>query len=214
MTIKSVKNKYFDSEGQPLPGVTTVLQVLDKPALVQWAWKLGTQGIPWQSLRDSRAAIGTQAHDMCEKFLLGIAFDVPTDPEGIIAFQCYRKFEQWWRKQKDTEVIGTELVMSSNYFKFGGTCDLYYRKGKKFVLIDFKTSKACYEGHKVQQSAYKILLEEEGRRVDEIKLFQINENKSGIVNIPNKLVNAYQHIFLSALEIYKARKTIDSLTKK
>lgn len=213
MAVKSKKNKYVDSNGKSLPGVTTILQTLNKPALLQWAWDLGMKGIDFRKVRDTRAGIGTLAHDMIECELLGKESVIDTDKYSVedieIALKCKKHFDDWRAKQKDFEIIEVELVMSSDTLGFGGTCDLYYRCGKKYILMDFKTSKSCYDEHKAQQSAYKLLLEEKGHRVDEIKLFQINEAKTGIVNIPSTLIPLYTELFMGAFKAYKAIRALD-----
>jgi hypothetical protein len=56
--------KYFSKNGTLLPGVTTVLGVLDKRALVPWANKLGLAGIDVKDYVDTLATVGTIAHEM------------------------------------------------------------------------------------------------------------------------------------------------------
>lgn len=219
MQKKSTKNKYIDSKGKSLPGVTTILQVLNKPALMHWAWDLGMKGLDYRKVRDTRAGIGTLVHDMIEHDLTNTEMDAKklqkySTEDMEIALKCKAHFDKWVKAQKDFEILDVELVMQSAQYGFGGTCDLYYRCGTKFVLMDFKTSKACYDEHKIQQTAYKLLLEEQGKRVDEIKLFQLNENKTGVVPIQNKIVPLYTKIFLGALEVYKAQRALDIVLKR
>jgi hypothetical protein len=209
---KSSKNRYFDEKGNSLPGVTTILQVLNKPALLNWAWKLGMEGIDYRKVRDTRAGIGTLAHDMIECELTGKELgnlDKYSVEDMEIALKCKKHFDDWRAKQVDFEVLDVELVLSGSKLGFGGTVDLYYRSGKKYILMDFKTSKACYDEHKAQQCAYKLLLEEQGKKVDEIKLFQINELKTGVVDIKKAFIPLYTGLFLGALEVYKALRAID-----
>jgi len=218
MTVtKSKKNKYVDSKGKSLPGVTTILQVLNKPALMHWAYDCGCKGIDYRKVRDGRAAIGSLVHDMIECDLLGLP--IPNvdkfSPEDLgIALTCKNHFDVWRSKQKSFEVLDVELVMADEELGFGGTCDLYYKADGKYTLMDFKTSKACYDEHKAQQGAYKLLLEKLGKPVDEVKLFQLNELKTGVVTIPNNLVPLYTNIFLGALGVYKAQRALDIVTNK
>ncbi|MBA7569795.1 hypothetical protein ES708_11536 [subsurface metagenome] len=53
---------YRTRSGQSVPGVTTILSVLNKPALVPWANRMGLQGIDVAKYVDDKAAIGTLAH--------------------------------------------------------------------------------------------------------------------------------------------------------
>jgi len=47
---------YKLADGVPVPGVTTILSVLNKPALVKWANNLGLQGIDSSKYVDEKAA--------------------------------------------------------------------------------------------------------------------------------------------------------------
>jgi len=51
-------NKYTLKDGTPIPGVTTVCNQLDKPQLLDWAWKLGKKGKDWREQRDSAGLKG------------------------------------------------------------------------------------------------------------------------------------------------------------
>ena len=54
-----------------VPGVTTVLNLLSKPALVPWANKMGLQGIDTSKYVDDKADIGTLAHAIITDKLTG-----------------------------------------------------------------------------------------------------------------------------------------------
>ena len=56
--------RYRSPFGDIVPSVTTVLSILNKPALVKWANNLGLQGIDSSKYTDEKAAIGTLAHEM------------------------------------------------------------------------------------------------------------------------------------------------------
>ena len=66
-----VHTRYFNCNGDRLPGVTTVLGVLDKPALMYWAWQCGMNGQDFRKVRDTAASIGTIAHLMVMCHLSG-----------------------------------------------------------------------------------------------------------------------------------------------
>jgi len=66
---------YKTSDGRIVPGVTTVLQVLAKPALIYWAWDLGMQNIDYRKYRDKMADIGTIAHLMVLEYFKGEKYD-------------------------------------------------------------------------------------------------------------------------------------------
>src|SRR4030042_6490702 len=56
--------RYKLKSGELVPGVTTVTNQLNKPALIIWANRLGLQGIDSNKFRDDKADIGTLAHEM------------------------------------------------------------------------------------------------------------------------------------------------------
>ena len=64
-----MKQRYRLLDKSIVPGVTTILNVLSKPALVPWANKLGLQGIEVGKYVDALGEIGTLAHLMVENYL-------------------------------------------------------------------------------------------------------------------------------------------------
>ena len=91
MTTKKPRRQYKDASGKKLPGVTTILGVLDKPALLWWAAREAAQATaaaivdggmpadraievgkkaPFQRRQDAADA-GTQAHACVEAHYAG-----------------------------------------------------------------------------------------------------------------------------------------------
>lgn len=62
---------YRTADGKRVPGVTTVLGIMNKPALVKWANTLGLQGIDSSAYVDETARVGTLAHEMIQEYLGG-----------------------------------------------------------------------------------------------------------------------------------------------
>ncbi len=62
---------YKTKDGQRVPSVTTILGILNKPALLDWAWRCGCDGINYKAIRDNAADIGTLAHYMIMTYLRG-----------------------------------------------------------------------------------------------------------------------------------------------
>ena len=77
---------YKLEDGTKVPGVTTVLGILNKPALVKWANNLGLQGIDSNKYRDEMADIGTLAHQMIVNYFNKVETDTtdmfPLDDYG------------------------------------------------------------------------------------------------------------------------------------
>ena len=64
-SIRRAKNTYKTSSGELVPGVTTILRLRAKPALVDWAFRVGKENPELNSVReyvDDLASIGSAAH--------------------------------------------------------------------------------------------------------------------------------------------------------
>lgn len=217
MVKKSTKNRYFDSQGKSLPGATTVLQVLSKPQLIEWSYQCGLKGIDYKTIRDSSAARGTVIHDCIEACLLSTEFpDMSKFSSGDcgIILKAVQEFKMWLDKQKGFKVIDVELVMSSDKLGYGGTLDLYCIHNGKKSIIDFKTSKAVYLEHYLQQASYKLLKEEQGDEVEKIKLLKVNETGCKLTTAKDNLIPLYTKFFLAALEVYKAKRALEIVEGK
>ena len=165
---------YSDAEGNRLPGVTTIIGILDKPALVGWAgklcaeagWKAAKAGEPvpmWRDVcygvRDGAAAAGTEAHNLFERYLSGE--DVKRDGASDGAWRAYRNAREWVDGLAiEFSVWPHERPMVSK-LGFGGTPDaLASRKGRRFpALADWKTG-GVYPEQIMQLAAYRHLLKE------------------------------------------------------
>ena len=205
----TTKNNYY-IDGVKIPGVTTVLDLMDKPYLIHWAVKLAKQNTMWYEVRDRRKRIGLMAHDLIDCQLSNRPCTLEGSDEEIkIAMLCKENFDKWYESQDNINILATETCLVSKEHRFGGTCDLYYEQNGKRILMDFKTSKNVYENHKIQQCAYKLLLEENGMPVDEIKLLGINEEKRATVHqIPDSGIEVRTQLFLGLLDVYNCMQEL------
>ena len=173
-----------DGKKVRVPGVTTITGVLDKPALKYWGNKIGLQGIDIKSYVDTRANMGTCAHDMVEAFLLGkepyldefSKVEIDSAENSVLSF-----FEAI--KGVDYKVLGVEMQLVSAAHRFGGTCDVYWLYNGAYRLTDLKTGKDIYPEMWTQVAAYRQLLIENGHPVDEVS----------IMNIPRAEDEAFKH---------------------
>ena len=157
---KAKAHTIYKVNGKRVPGVTTVLSVLNKPALVKWANNLGLQGIDSSKYRDEMAEIGTLAHLMILNYFKGIETDTSdySKTQIDLAENCLLSFWEW-EKQHKIDVIMAEGQLVSK-MGFGGTIDLYCLLDETPTLVDFKTGKAIYPEMFYQLAAYKHLLDE------------------------------------------------------
>jgi len=168
---------YKNQDKKRVPSVTTILSVMAKPALKFWANNLGLEGINVRDYVDNLADIGTLAHTMCEEYLTSEEHDKSKyTPDQIeTAKTCLSKFYDWV-KENNPQDSECEIQLVSEKYQYGGTCDLYCTLNGKKVLVDFKTCKAIYGEMHTQVFAYKKLLEESGRQVDECRILRIGRN--------------------------------------
>lgn len=199
--------KYRTKDGTLVPGVTTVLGVLAKPALVPWANNLGLQGIAVGKYVDVLAEIGTIAHAMIlahvknEKLETnGYAADLVDKAEN--SFLSYLE----WEKGHKVEPILCEQPLVSEKYKYGGCVDFYGKIDGRLTLKDYKTAKAIWPDHLYQVAAYSTLLEENGHRIEALGILQIGraEDEGFSERVISDCLNEWQ-IFLHCLGIYRLR---------
>ncbi len=212
--IVKVENKskthiiYKLDDGSKVPGVTTILQILAKPALIHWAWDLGCKGIDYRRERDNKADIGILAHLMIVDYLKDRKSDYSDYSKSDIdrAENCLLSFYEWL-KHKELKPINIETQFVSNLYKFGGTIDCFCWLDGVPTLIDFKTSKALYDEMFYQVAAYKQLLNEHKKEVSNVMILRIGRDETEgfedrrIIGLDN-----YWNIFFHCLEIYKLKK--------
>ena len=64
--MSTAHTRYKTSDGQIVPGASTITGLLNKPMLVKWANNLGLQGIDSSKYTDKAASIGTLIHYLVE----------------------------------------------------------------------------------------------------------------------------------------------------
>ncbi len=212
--LKRVKihTQYRLKNGDRVPGVTTVLGILNKPALIHWAWDLGTQGIDYRKYRDTMADIGTLAHYMVQCDLGGDTPDLtPYSQEQIcLAENCLIKFYEWRRENEIVPVL-VEAALVSEQYKYGGTIDLLAYVNGVLTLVDFKTSKAVYPEMIHQLAAYNQLLAEHGFKVKNVRILRIGRSEDeGFEEQRKTMTELRNHwrIFRHCLEIYNLKKVV------
>ena len=166
---------YRTRGGVVVPSVTQVIGILNKPLLVNWANKLGLQGIDVRKYVDNKAEIGTVAHRMILDYFLDQETDFSEYSKEVIdkAENSFLSFLEW-TKDREVKPLFVEKSMISEVESFGGTFDFYGLVDGEKTLIDFKTGNGIYQEYFYQLAGYSILLEEAG----------LNVRKGMILNIP------------------------------
>ena len=216
MTKQNIPNKarahirYKLADGTVVPGVTTIVGLLNKPALVPWANKMGLQGIDTSKYVDEMAQIGTLAHNMILCYYKGEKPDLSDYTPNQIELAENALLSYWaWEKQHVIEPIIVEDPLVSEVLRYGGTPDCYCLLDGTPTLLDFKTGKAIYREYFYQVAAYTYLLQERGFPVDNLRILRIGRDADeGFEEkvISNK--DAYWHVFEHLLAIYNLEKEV------
>ena len=156
--------------GERFVSVTTVLSVINKPALVRWAAKMTAEyaannlqawqnletaaavdllkGAPWRRTEE-RMSLGTSVHEAAEAWAKGE--EITAYPENI---RPYMRQFLCFLEEFEPEVMHSEVSAYNREFGYAGTMDLLARFGDELVLIDYKTGKQAYAEAELQLNAY------------------------------------------------------------
>ena len=203
--------KYTLSDGTTVPGVTTVLNVLNKPALVGWANRLGLQGIDSTKYVDGKAEIGTCAHYLIECHLKGEKPDLSEYAPAVVseAENGFLKFLEW-QDGKNFRLIGSELQLVSEKYRYGGTIDIYAEIDGRPTLVDIKTSgSGIWPEMRHQVAAYSAMLIEHGDPVERTMIVRVGRSSDEgfqVETVGN--IEAHFVLFLHCLEIYQLQKVL------
>jgi len=162
---------YYLDENRIYPSVTTILQILAKPALVSWAAKEAARaaladptlseqeaaGVIW-SKRGKASDRGRAIHSFAEVYQQGGHVEIDQLPPE---FQGYAKAFVSWIESFKPKIIHRETEIHSDQFCYAGTLDMILEdmRGEKW-LVDIKTSSDIYPEMGLQLVAYKMAVEE------------------------------------------------------
>ena len=183
---------YYELDGKRLYGVTTVLSVIAKPALIPWAVKTaidyikdnssgfqmfeGEQtkfysGITDELLDKAKSAhrkkkeeAGAKGTDAHE-IIEGLIQDGIDNNKGFIFGQSDNdqvKNFIKWATDNQVKFLASEKQLYSESAWVAGTTDMVFEMGGKKYVGDVKTSSAIYPEHFYQMAAYRMMLEEMG----------------------------------------------------
>lgn len=165
----------YTCEGKFVPGVTSILKRLDKPALMQWAANMAAAYIQsnWREgcdiaalCKDAKTAhrrasreaadLGSIVHKFAENTLCGKPAELP---EGPAAKGCSAFLD--WLDAHHVEVISSERIIFSREDWYAGTADFFGYVDGVLTVGDFKTSSGIYPEMLLQTAAYIRAIEEE-----------------------------------------------------
>jgi hypothetical protein len=184
-------------EGVKLPSVTTILNVISKPALIPWAKRislekakaelygyLGSEAMLMTTadvdtlieaaskrpdqVRDEAGDFGTRAHQLIQDWLERDR-DVPFAPpdSDLDIAPVLDAFLDWYKGSGLLIQVAESRVYSLAH-RYAGTMDAMAYRGGKRVILDWKTSSGLYPEMALQVAAYAKAYEEmSGLAVDE-----------------------------------------------
>ena len=226
--VESSHKYYLD--GKPLTGVTTILGVINKPALISWSARMAVEHIAkwvgkrtdfeledlfqvfeeaktaYAQKRDKAGDIGTTVHNAVEMWIKGEY--IPEMDEQ--ATKMFENFKDWATKNK-VKFLESEKKMYSREFWFAGTADFVCEIDGKKLIGDLKTSSGIYLEAFYQCAGYRIMLEEMGETGFEGSVV-VNIKKTGVFNEEKDVRFRYDYegdknAFLSALTLYRNKGT-------
>jgi len=210
MSKTTAHQRYRNKDGDIVPGVTTILGILAKPALIHWAWDLGMKQQDYRKVRDQAGGIGTICHAMVEADIKGQRIDLSEYARADID-KAETAYLAWleWRKQNVVEFVASELPLVHDTWGFGGTLDAIARHDGELWLIDIKTSKDVYDEMIAQVAAYQHLYQGNlAIPIHQVHIIRLDK-EDGIPTdhlIPERKLQAGWKVFLGCLEAYRGLK--------
>lgn len=205
--------RYRTRDNRIVAGVTTVVGLIAKPALIKWANKLGLDGIDSAKYIDDTAEIGILAHAIITDSLLGRITDFSNYDQNQrdSADWCVRRWESWVHG-RTIEPILVEAPLVSERFRYGSTLDVYAKVDDILTLIELKTTNDIWPEHHIQVSAHRQLLVEHGYGVDSVRILNIPRDRTRVfqeVVLGSEVLELNWEIFKHLLRIHELRKELN-----
>ena len=181
LDFDSVKHVYL-ANGEKAESVTTILNVIAKPALVQWSAKMASEYIernlvPGKAYdeieikdlcrkasfahrehKQTAADIGSLVHEWIETFIkMKGKMGNPMHPEVKAGIEAFKQ----WIEENHVEFHESEQKVYSRKYNFSGTFDFIATVNGKRMMGDIKTSSGIYNEMFLQTSAYQLARQEE-----------------------------------------------------
>lgn len=225
------KGHKYTLDGKPLSGVTTVLGVIAKPALIQWAADMACKWVEdkinesptifdysgseiLSMLPEARLAHrkkkekagqqGTDTHALVEKYVKLMINDQDGKAMEMNGYDspAIESFVKWAVENK-VKFIESEKRMYSREWWLAGTCDLVFEQDGKRYVGDIKTMKKIWDRVPfLQMAAYMKMLKETD---------PVEYHGTCIINIPketNQVETAYSYDFEGDIKAFEAALTL------
>lgn len=221
-----------------VPGATTVLKVIAKPALIAWSAKMTSQyvaetlkpGVALDEVEieqlckaakgfhrvkaDTAADIGHLAHKWCEEYMKGQDPAKPISKELRNITDAFLEFV----KAHSIQPLEIEKKLYSKRLNVAGTADLIAIMDGELTVADYKSGSGIYSEHFIQMGAYDLLYSEEqdavGNPIEVKKHVIVNCNKAGELWVgTSRKVQRNRDAFEAALNLHLALAEIEAERK-
>jgi CRISPR/Cas system-associated exonuclease Cas4 (RecB family) len=222
---------------KPLMGVTTVLSVISKPMLIQWAANMACDYVldrlgrtDYGDFTDDKSLVWTTSKDIIKE--ARTAHRKKKEKAGDWGTAVHKAVEEWIKNQKEPTDLTEEHQMTAfnnfknwateNKVKFiesekhvyseemwvGGIVDLVFEMDGKRYIGDIKTSSGIYNEAFFQMGAYELCLIDMGYdKVDGYLV--INLKKDGTMDLKvAENREINKEAFKSALSLHKIIKSL------
>jgi ATP-dependent exoDNAse (exonuclease V) beta subunit len=174
------------------PTVTELLKLLDKPALLKWANKIGLEGIVLEDYRKKSMQSGSSLHKQIENYL---KFKTP-----LINPVNQNKCEEFFN---DKEILYIEERIETDLFI--GRADIIFKWKDQVYVCDFKSNqKSLYFENKLQLIAYKMGIQ---LKCDNLSIISIPDFYMIHLNI--KDCKPYEEILKALSVIHTIKKDLN-----
>lgn len=157
-----------------VPSVTEVVSVADRRDFSKWIQRIGKAEA--NRVSDNAKVLGTKVHAAAQSVALAGGGHVYLLDEIQPYGDAVRDFLGEWVD----EVIHTELSLTSERLRFGGTLDLYCRlKDQSYAVVDYKVVSQLSRDHGLQLCAYALLLREHGYPINKRIAVRLRKDQPG-----------------------------------
>lgn len=176
------------------PSISELLALLDKPALLGWANKIGLEGKTLSQARSENRARGSGMHRQLEGLLAGKDVEIdPTLKKSALDFFAGK------------EILATEKPIEHDLFV--GRLDVKFKREDGSICIsDFKTNQSSvYLENRLQLAAYRMA--EGCDCVSIISIPSMNEIELNEVHL-----DSLQEMIFHLAQIYRLKKSVEQNT--
>lgn len=213
--------------GEIIPGTTSILGVINKPALIAWSAAEAAKYVqehllPGKALsaveietlcleakaahrkkKDTAADIGHLTHAWIENYIKDNQEELPINKEAKNGCQAFLT----WLIQNKVDFIKSEQRIYSKKYNYAGTLDALAVVNGELTLIDFKTGSGCYPEMGYQLASYQLAFEEEFTETHITKRLICNIKKTG--ELETKEYPEYEKdrdVFLASMVLWKRQQ--------